>query len=71
MNENIGRKDISQVERLLIDIPDEGIQLEEVEKGLILYALKIKNQNQTQAANFLGITRQTLIYRMEKYGIKT
>ena len=69
--ENIGRKDISQVERLLIDIPDEGIQLEEVEKGLILYALKIKNHNQTQAANFLGITRQTLIYRMEKYGIKT
>ena len=68
--DNIGRGDILPVERLLIDIPDEGIQLEEVEKGLILYALKIKNGNQTQAANFLGITRQTLIYRMEKYGIR-
>jgi two-component system NtrC family response regulator len=53
----------------MLDIPDEGIQLEEVEKTLLLRALQKADWNQTQAAKLLGITRQTLIYRMEKYDI--
>lgn len=55
---------------IILDIPDSGIQLEEVEKTLILKALQKADWNQTQAAKLLGITRQTLIYRMEKYDIK-
>ncbi|MBC8553128.1 MAG: sigma-54-dependent Fis family transcriptional regulator [Candidatus Brocadiales bacterium] len=53
-----------------LEIPDEGIKLEEVEKGLIINALKKSGQNQTRAAVLLGITRNTLIYRLEKYNIK-
>jgi two-component system NtrC family response regulator len=53
-----------------LEIPDEGIKLEEVEKGLIINALKKSGQNQTRAAELLGITRNTLIYRLEKYKIK-
>ncbi|GAX59080.1 response regulator containing cheY-like receiver, AAA-type ATPase [Candidatus Scalindua japonica] len=53
-----------------LEIPDEGIKLEEVEKGLIINALKKSGQNQTKAAVLLGITRNTLIYRLEKYNIK-
>jgi two component, sigma54 specific, transcriptional regulator, Fis family len=53
-----------------LEIPEEGIKLEEVEKGLIINALKKSGQNQTRAAELLGITRNTLIYRLEKYKIK-
>lgn len=51
-------------------LPKEGINLEEVEKSLIQQALKKTDYNQTKAAKLLGITRHTLIYRMEKYDIK-
>ena len=44
--------------------------LEAVEKELILRALKKSNWNQTQAARYLDLSRKTLIYRMEKYGLK-
>lgn len=56
----------------LIDfvLPEEGINLEEVEKSLIKQALKISNYNQTKASKLLGISRHTLIYRMEKYNIE-
>jgi two-component system NtrC family response regulator len=52
------------------EIPDEGINLQEVEADLIRRALKKADGNQTRAAEYLGISRPKLIYRMEKYGIK-
>jgi two-component system NtrC family response regulator len=52
------------------EIPDEGIDLEEFEKELIRKALDKAGGNQTKAARYLGLTRPTLIYRMEKYGLK-
>jgi two-component system NtrC family response regulator len=55
----------------LLRIPEEGIKLEEVEKQLLLYSLQKNDWNQTHAAKFLSITRQALIYRMEKYGLKS
>lgn len=51
-------------------LPEQGIKLDEVEKSLIRQALEKCNNNQTKAAELLGITRHTLIYRMEKYRIK-
>lgn len=51
------------------NLPQNGINLEEVEKSLIQQALDISNGNQTQAAKLLGITRHTLIYRIEKYNL--
>lgn len=51
-------------------LPDEGISLDEVEKSFIIQALEKTDYNQTHAARILGITRHTLLYRMEKYGIK-
>jgi two-component system NtrC family response regulator len=52
-----------------LDIPPEGLALESVEKDLILKALLKSNWNQTRAAELLSLSRKTLIYRMEKYGI--
>lgn len=51
-------------------LPAHGINLEEIEKGFILEALKMKKGNKAQAAKMLGISRSALIYRMEKHGIK-
>ncbi|MCJ7772434.1 MAG: sigma-54-dependent Fis family transcriptional regulator, partial [Desulfobacterales bacterium] len=52
-----------------IEIPDEGLSLHDVEKNLIIKALKKSNGNQTKAAALLKIPRHVLIYRMEKYNI--
>lgn len=53
-----------------MDIPPCGIVLDDVEKDLIELALKKTNGNQNQAAKLLGLTRQTLIYRIKKYEIQ-
>jgi two-component system NtrC family response regulator len=52
------------------DIPDDGLKLEELEVELIKKALEKAGGNQTRAAKYLGISRPTLIYRMEKYEIQ-
>lgn len=53
----------------VIYFPEEGINLEQVEKELIIKALKLSSQNQSKAAQLLSITRSALIYRMQKYHI--
>ena len=55
---------------LRMDLPTEGISLESVEKELILHALVRFNWNQTQAARYLDLSRKTLIYRMERFGLR-
>ncbi|HMF52962.1 MAG TPA: sigma-54 dependent transcriptional regulator [Edaphobacter sp.] len=52
-----------------IELPEEGVSLEAVERELILRALEQTKGNQTKAAKYLDISRRTLIYRMEKYGL--
>ncbi len=54
----------------LLHIPEEGLNLEDVERDLLLYSLRKHDWNQTRAAKFLGITRQALIYRMDKYEMR-
>ena len=51
-------------------LPAVGLNLDELIKGLIIQALELSNGNRTRAARFLGISRPTLIYRLEKYGIE-
>jgi len=51
------------------ELPPQGLSLEGVEKELIWKALKKFDWNQTKAAAFLDISRRTLIYRMEKFGL--
>ncbi|WP_432666027.1 sigma-54 dependent transcriptional regulator [Wukongibacter baidiensis] len=50
-------------------LPESGINLEAVEKSFIKQALASSDGNQTKAAKLLGITRHTLLYRMDKYKI--
>lgn len=50
-------------------LPPEGISLESVEKSLLTQALEKSRNNQTKAANLLGISRHALRYRLEKHGL--
>ena len=47
-------------------VPPGGINLEDVERRLILSALETAGNNKTRAARLLGISRDTLRYRLEK-----
>ncbi len=49
-----------------LEIPDAGINLDEIERGLIEKALSKSEGNVTRAARLLGLTRRTLQYRLEK-----
>ncbi len=48
----------------------EGLSLEETEKAMLAQALEKHQGNQTQAARALGITRDTLRYRMKKHDLR-
>ena len=52
-------------------LPAGGIELESLEKDLIRQALEQANGNKTQAAALLGLTRDTLRYRIDKYGLES
>jgi two-component system, NtrC family, response regulator AtoC len=50
-------------------LPAEGVNLEEVERQLLMQALERSGGNQTQAAQLLGINRDQVRYRIEKFGL--
>jgi len=50
-------------------LPANGLDLEELERDLICQALARAEGNKTGAARLLGLSRDTLRYRLEKYGI--
>lgn len=53
-----------------LQLPPEGVNLDDVEKDFIIQALDRHEGNRTHAARTLGITRNTLLYRMQKYGLR-
>lgn len=59
-----------QASRSLAHLPAEGVDLEQVERTLIRQALERAHGNKSKAAELLRLTRHTLLYRMEKYGIR-
>ncbi len=52
-----------------LEIPEEGLPLEEVEKEVIKKVLKKVEGNLSKAARMLHVTRDTLRYRIKKLGI--
>jgi transcriptional regulator with PAS, ATPase and Fis domain len=50
-------------------LPEKGISLAGVERGLIEQALRRAGGNQVQAAKLLDISRHALRHRMKKYGL--
>jgi transcriptional regulator of acetoin/glycerol metabolism len=64
------RREHASVDTLSLDLPQQGVSLEAIEKELLLRALQKSDWNQTHAAKYLDISRKALIYRMDKHGIK-
>ena len=52
-----------------IALPSEGLSLKNVEKDLIVQALTKADHNQTKAARLLGISRDALRYKMQKFNL--
>jgi DNA-binding NtrC family response regulator len=50
-------------------LPPEGVNLEAVERQLLVQALQRAGGNQTQAGTLLGINRDQVRYRIEKFGL--
>jgi DNA-binding NtrC family response regulator len=77
-DDNVGFKELPEnltsttgaAANVLIQLPDDGIDLEEVEREILRQALEKHAGNQTRAAQYLNITRSALIYRMQKYGLQ-
>ena len=52
-------------------LPPDGLVLDDLNRDLIGQALEMTGGNQVRAAKLLGLTRGTLRYRLDKYGIRT
>jgi DNA-binding NtrC family response regulator len=52
-------------------LPPEGVSLEDVERQLVMQALQRAGGNQTHAGQLLGINRDQVRYRIEKFGLHT
>ena len=56
-------------EQIDIDLPETGINFEELEKELLIKAMKKSNGVVAKAAKLLGMSYKTFWYRWEKFGI--
>ena len=55
--------------RLGVRLPPEGLSLEDVEISLMQQALRRTGGNRSRAAQLIGITRDTFLYRLRKHGL--
>jgi len=53
----------------LFNLPPAGVRLEDLEVDLIRQALARTSGNRSRAARLLGLTRDTLLYRIKKYAL--
>jgi two-component system, NtrC family, response regulator AtoC len=51
-------------------LPGEGINLEALERSLVVQALERSHWNQTRAAGLLGLNRDQIRYRIEKFDLR-
>jgi two-component system response regulator AtoC len=53
------------------ELPATGVDLEKLERSLVVQALKRSHGNQTKAGTYLGLNRDQIRYRIEKFGLAT
>jgi DNA-binding NtrC family response regulator len=63
---HVSRRAIAQA----FALPEEGVNLEKVERDLVLQALERTAWNHTRAAALLGLNRDQIRYRVEKFGLE-
>ncbi|MBN2009890.1 sigma-54-dependent Fis family transcriptional regulator [candidate division KSB1 bacterium] len=60
---------VNAVDKLEINIPSHGISFEELEKAVIRQVMDIAKGNVSKAARLLKLSRETMRYRIKKYGM--
>ena len=63
---SVGRRAAGQ----LFELPVEGVNLDAVERALVQQALNRTGWNHTRAAALLGLNRDQIRYRVEKFGLE-
>lgn len=58
------------LERFDIPIPEDGLDIENVEKELLRKALEMAKGNQSKAARLLNLGRDAFRYRVQKFGLE-
>ncbi len=53
----------------MLMVPDSGLNIEDLERAAIAFALERTHGNRSQAARFLCLSRSALLYRMRKHRI--
>ena len=53
------------------ELPAGGVDLEQLERSLLIQALRRSGGNQTRAGTLLGLNRDQIRYRIEKFGLTT
>ena len=53
-----------------VELPADGIDLEQLERSLVVQALERTGWNQTRAAALLGLNRDQIRYRIEKFQLE-
>jgi DNA-binding NtrC family response regulator len=53
-----------------VELPANGIDLEQLERSLVVQALERTQWNQTRAASLLGLNRDQIRYRIEKFHLE-
>lgn len=60
---------VREVQNGVYQLPENGVQLAELEREAIRQALERSDGNRRKAAELLGLTRDTLRYRLSKFGL--
>lgn len=60
---------LGTIPAITVNLPETGLNLESLEIDLIHQALARTHGNRSKSARLLGMTRDTLLYRIQKYGI--
>ena len=53
-----------------VELPPNGIDLDQLERSLVVQALERSGWNQTRAATLLGLNRDQIRYRIEKFKLE-
>ena len=63
------RPDPKPIEAIRLDLPPNGICYDGLEQEVLFRALEQSNWNQSKAARYLGMSRKTFAYRVQKYNL--
>jgi DNA-binding NtrC family response regulator len=65
------KEQYTEIPNINTNLPGSVYPLDELEKSMIIKAIELYGGNHSKVAVALGLTRQALYRRLEKYGIST